>query len=340
MNRLFRSAARVLLALAIPALALAPAQSGAQPAQPKTIRVAVAGTSLLWLNYFHALDNGYFKDAGVNIVSTMAKNGPLSAQAVLSGEADIGMGDFARVFNLRSKNNDLIAFCVFNVGVEQTMLVSTEIAAGMPANPSVDDAVKAIRGKKIAVSGPGTTNDVILRYLVKSRQHNPDQYLHIISLASAPALYIESFRNKAIDGLVTTEPIISEIVQSGAGKVVFTTLRDMPPADRLPYIVGFAPRPFAIANPDALQAFNRALARSSTQLRNGGYEGAKPTIRKYFPTLSEEAMKGAFARMHWPVAPALERGIVRTTADWQADVGLLPAKVSPEEQDKAFLSVR
>lgn len=328
------------LRLFVAALALFAAAHGqAQPAQ-KTVRVAVAGTSLLWLNYFLALDSGYFKDAGINVVSTMAKNGPLSAQAVISGEADVGMGDFARVFNLRSKNNDLAAFCVFNVGVEQTMLVSNDVAKQLPDKPTVDDAVKAIRGKTIAVSGPGTTNDVILRYLVKSRQQNPDQYLHIVNLASAPALYIESFRNKAIDGLVTTEPIISEIVHSGAGKVIFTTLRDMPPADRLPYIVGFAPRSFATANADALQAFNRALARASTQLKNGGFDGARPIIKKYFPTVSEDAMKGAFSRMQWPVAPALESAIVRTTAQWQAEVGLLPARVAPEEQDKAFITVR
>lgn len=331
--------ARLALAAGIAFAATLPLQAQAQ-ATPKTVRVAVAGTSLLWLNYFWALDNGYFRDAGINVVSIMAKNGPLSASAVISGEADVGMGDFARVFNLRSKDNDLVAFAVFNIGVEQTMVVSNDVAKSMPANPTVDDAVKAIRGKTIAVSGAGTTNDVILRYLVKSRQQNPDQYLNIVNLASAPALYIESFRNKAIDGLVTTEPIISEVVQSGAGKMVFTTLRDMPPADRLPYIVAFTPRPFANANPDALQAFNRALARASTALKSGGYNGAKPIIKKYFPTVSEEAMRTAISRMNWPTSPALDSAIVSTTADWQATVGLLPAKVPQQEQDKAFLPVR
>ncbi len=334
-----RNRARLAIAACLMLMLCMPMQAQAQGA-PKTIRVAVAGTSLLWLNYFLALDSGYFKDAGINVVSTMAKNGPLSAQAVIAGEADVGMGDFARVFNLRSKSTDLVAFAIFNVGVEQTLVVSSEIAKGMPANPTVDDAVRAIRGKTIAVSGAGTTNDVILRYLVKSRQQNPDQYLNIVNLASAPALYIESFRKKAIDGLVTTEPIISEVVQSGEGKVVFTTLRDMPPADRLPYIVAFAPKPFADANRDALQAFNRALARASTALKTGGYEGSKPIIKKYFPTVSEEAMRSAFTRMQWPVVPALDRAMVQTTADWQASVGLLPAKVAPDEQAKSFINIQ
>ncbi len=311
----------------------APAQTG----QPKTIRVAVAGTSLLWLNYFYALDNNYFRDAGIQVASTMAKNGPLSAAAVLAGEADVGMGDFARVFNLRGKDNDLVAFAVFNVGVEQTMVLSTEAAKGLPPNPTMDDTIKAIRGKTIAVSGPGTTNDIILRYLVKSRGHNPDQYLNIVSLASAPALYIESFKNKAIDGLVTTEPIISEVVQSGAGQMVFTTLRDMPPADRLPYIVAFTPRAFANNNRDALLAFNRALSRASTALKAAGYEGSKPILKKYFPTVSDGALRTAFARMHWPVEPALNKATVKVTTDWQADTGLLATKVSAEDMDKAFL---
>lgn len=322
------------------AFALLSVNAYPQTAQPKTVRVAVAGTSLLWLNYFWALDNNYFRDAGLQLTSTMTKNGPMSAQAVLSGDADIAMGDFARVFNLRSKDNDLVAFAVFNVGVEQTIVLSNEAAKGLPANPSVDATVKALQGKTIAISGPGTTNDVILRYLVKSRNQDPDQYLNIVSLASSPALYIESFRNKAIDGLITTEPIISEIVQSGAGKMVFTTLRDLPPADRLPYIVAFTPRTFANTNRDALVAFNRALSRASVALKAAGYEGSKPILKKYFPTVSDEALRIAFSRMNWPVAPALDKATVKLTSDWQADTGLLSKRVSAEEMDKAFLAIQ
>ena len=314
-------------------------QANSQSPVPKTVKVAVAGTSLLWLNYFWAQDNGYFKDAGINVVPTMTKNGPMSAQAVLASEADVGMGDFARVFNLRSKGVDLVAFAVFNVGVEQTLVLSSETAMGLSNSPSIDETVKAMKGKTIAISGPGTTNDVILRYLIKSRNQNPDQYLNIVSLASSPALYTESFKNKSIDGLITTEPIISEVLQSGTSKMVFTTLRDMPPADKLPYIVAFSRRSFAEANRDALIAFNRALARASVDLRKAGYDGSKQIVKKYFPTVSEEAMRIAFTRMQWPAAPALDRAIVKTTADWQADVGLLPSKVPQSDQDKAFIVV-
>ena len=51
-------------------------------------------------------------------------------------------------------------------------------------------------------------------------------------------------------------------------------------------------------------------------------------------------MRSAFTRMQWPVVPALDRAMVQTTADWQASVGLLPAKVAPDEQAKSFINIQ
>src|SRR5258708_885090 len=240
-----------------------------------SLRVAVGGVSMLFLNYFWALDNGYFKDAGINVTSIMAKNGPMASQAVASGDADVGIDSVARVFTLRAKDTDVVAFAVLNVGVEQRLVLSTELLKSLPPNPSFDEAVKAMRGKTIAVSGPGTTQDLLLRHLLRSRGLNPDQYLHLVSVAVSPALCIGNMRNKAIDGLMTGEPIISEVVKSGAGKVVFNALRDLPPADRLPYMWAFASGPVVATKKHALVACNPPIVRANTHRKAAGYDGSK-----------------------------------------------------------------
>src|SRR6267143_4276006 len=117
---------RPLQLIRIFCLALAISTSVTMPASAQStaensnfsLRVAVRGVSMLFLNYFWALDNGYFQDAGVNVTSIMAKNGPMASQAVVSGEADVGTDNLARVFKLRSKDADVVAFAVFNVGIE------------------------------------------------------------------------------------------------------------------------------------------------------------------------------------------------------------------------------
>ena len=294
---------------------------------------------MLYLNYFWALENGYFKDEGINLTSIIAKNGPTASQAVVSGDVDVGIDGLSRIFILRAKDTDVVAFAVFNVGYEQTLVLSTELMKSLPPNPSVDEAIKAMRGKTIAVSGPGTAQDLILRYLLRSRGLNPDQYLHLVSVAVSPALYIESIRQKAIDGIMTTEPMISEIVKSGAGKVVFTTLRDMPPADQLPQIVAFAPSSVVATKREALVAFNRAIGRASAALKAAGYEGSKPLIKKYWPTLNEEAIRAAFKQFNWPLSQSLDKGSMHMSADWQAKAGILEKRVSPAEVDKSFVVI-
>jgi len=54
---------------------------------------------MLYLNYFFALENGYFKDEGINVTSIIAKNGPTASQAVVSGQVDVGI---ARAVVVRS----------------------------------------------------------------------------------------------------------------------------------------------------------------------------------------------------------------------------------------------
>ena len=294
---------------------------------------------MLFLNYFWALDNGYFKDEGINVTSIQAKNGPMSTQAVITGEADVATDNLSKVFNLRARDIDVVAFAVFDVGIEQTLVLSTELMKSMPPNPSIDEAIKAMRGRKIAISGPGTIQDFILRYLLKSRGLNPDQYLHIVGLATSPTLYIESMRNKTIDGLMTTEPIISEIVKSGAGKVVFSTLRDMPPADRLPYQVAFTSGSVVATKKEALAAFSRALGRASAALKAAGYEGSKPILKKYWPLFSEESLRAGFEQMNWPLSPSLNKATVQETADWDLKTGLVDKRVSPAVLDKSFVVI-
>jgi NitT/TauT family transport system substrate-binding protein len=304
-----------------------------------SLRVAVGGISMLFLNYFLALENGYFKDEGINVTSIIAKNGPTASQAVVSGQVDVGIDGLSRVFILRAKDIDVVAFAVFNVGYEQTLVLSSELMKSLPPNPSVDEVIKAMRGKTIAVSGPGTAQDLILRYLLRSRGLNPDEYLHLVTVAVSPALYIESMRNKAIDGLMTTEPIISQVVESGAGKVVFTTLRDMPPAAQLPQIVAIAPGSVVATKKEALAAFSRAIARASAALKASGYEGAKPLIKKYWPTLNDEAIRAAFKQFNWPLSPSLDKASMQMSADWQAKVGILEKRVSPSDVDKSFVVI-
>ncbi|WP_206996859.1 ABC transporter substrate-binding protein [Trinickia mobilis] len=295
---------------------------------------------MLFLNYFWALDNGYFQDAGINVTSIMAKNGPMASQAVASGDADVGIDSVARVFTLRAKDTDVVAFAVLNVGVEQRLVLSTELLKSLPPNPSFDEAVKAMRGKTIATSGPGTTQDLLLRHLLRSRGLNPDQYLHLVSVAVSPALYIENMRNHAIDGLMTGEPIISEVVKSGAGKVVFNALRDLPPADRLPYMVAFASGPVVATKKEALVAFNRAIDRANAALKAAGYEGSKSILKKYWPTFSEEGLRAGFEQMNWPLSASLDKATMQMTADWQVKNGIVDRRVSPVELDKSFVEIQ
>src|SRR5258705_12245467 len=64
----------LVLGISMSVMMPASAQSAAGNSN-MSLRVAVGGISMLFLNYFWALDNGYFQEEGIKVTSISVKNG-------------------------------------------------------------------------------------------------------------------------------------------------------------------------------------------------------------------------------------------------------------------------
>src|SRR5215510_5834305 len=104
---------------------------------------------------------GYFQAEGLEVEISDFAGGSRALQAVVGGSADVCSGAFEHTINLQAKNQYFQAFVLQGRAPQIAIGVSTK---NMPAYSAVAD----LKGKKIGVSAPGSSTNMVAN-LVLSR---------------------------------------------------------------------------------------------------------------------------------------------------------------------------
>lgn len=104
-----------------------------------------------------ALEKGFFKAEGLDIVATDIPGGPKAMAAVIGGSAEIGNLAYFHVVKAIQKGSDLVAFaCPLNQW-PMAYLMKPEMMQkkGITIKSSLDEKIKAMKGLKIGATSPG-----------------------------------------------------------------------------------------------------------------------------------------------------------------------------------------
>lgn len=178
---------------AISCVVLSTALTGAVEAQTKKVRVAVPGYTIAVLSFLAAKMNGYYRSEGLD-VELIAMRAPTANLAVLGGNVEFSAVPLAGLTTALRGAPLKLLFCQFDKP-QHSLYARAEFSN-----------LRALRGKKVAVSGLGTIDDILLREALGGVGIDPTRDLTILSMGAADTRF-NALVSGAIDASVLIAPV-------------------------------------------------------------------------------------------------------------------------------------
>lgn len=158
-RRTFTSAA------ALAAASIAAPSLRAQPKLEKSrIAIAVGGkAAFYYLPLTISEQLGYFKAEGLDVEISDFAGGAKALQALIGGSADVVSGAYEHTINMQAKNQMIKEFVLMGRAPQIAVGVSTKT---MPHYKTLTD----LRGKKIGVSAPGSSTNMVANLVLSRRR--------------------------------------------------------------------------------------------------------------------------------------------------------------------------
>jgi len=161
-------------------------------AQNRKVRVAMPGYTIAGISFLTAKLNGYYAAEGLD-VELIAMRAPTANLAVLSSSVEFSTVPLAGL-NTALRGGALKIIMVHFDKPQHVLFVKNDL-----------QNLKLLRGKKVAVSGPGVIDDVLLREVLASSGIDANKELAILSMGSADTR-VTSLISGAVDGAMIIAP--------------------------------------------------------------------------------------------------------------------------------------
>jgi NitT/TauT family transport system substrate-binding protein len=238
----------------------------AQGLEKPKVTIAVGGKNLFYyLPLTIAEQLGYFKDEGLDVNIVDFAGGARALQAVVGGSADVVSGAFEHTVNMQFKGQPMRAFVLQGLAPQIVLGVNPKT---MPNFKSVAD----LKGKKIGVTAPGSSTNVLANYVLARAGLKPSDVSFVGVGASNGA--VAAMRSGQIDAISNLDPVITLLQRSGDLKIV-TDTRIVSEAEKVfggPMPAGclYAPSTFSERNPNTTQALTNAMVRANKWIQQAG----------------------------------------------------------------------
>ena len=222
------------------------------------------------LPVYVAQEKGFYKENNIEVDAVFTRGGGENVQAVVSGDAQIGLGTgtLAVISAFVKKAPIKIA------AAEITGMDAFWYVQGNTAMRKMED----LSGKKVAYSRPGASSHMAVLAIADQIKAKGLKPAEPVSLGGIPEVYT-AVRTGQADAGWSVAPFQLDRVEKGELRVVvkgdeITALREITPR------VHFVNTAFAAKNPDAVRGFFRAQQRALDYIFENKTDAAKIWIRR------------------------------------------------------------
>ena len=228
--------------------------------------------SIFYAPQYVAIENGYFKDEGIDLTLVTGFGADKTATAVISGEADIGfMGSESSIYIYNQNPDDYL------VNFAQLTQRAGNFLVGRQPDPAFQWS--KLKGTKVLGGRAGGMPQMVFEYILKQNGIDPRTDLNInqgIDFGSTAAAFSEG----SGDFTVEFEPSATALESEGKGHVVASLGTD---SGYVPYTAYSAKKSYLDKNPDVIQSFTNALQKGMDFVQNHTPEEIAAVIAPQFP---------------------------------------------------------
>ena len=259
--------------LAVTALPLGVFAAKKDEAKLAKVTLNEVAHSIFYAPQYVAIEEGYFKDEGLDMTLITGFGADKTMTAVISGEADIGfMGAEASIYAYQEGATDPVVNFAQLTQRAGNFLVARE---EMP-----DFKWEDLKGRKVLGGRKGGMPEMVFEYILKQNGLNPQKDLSIDQSIDFGATAAAFTGDNSADFTVEFEPSATALEKQGAGYVVASLGVD---SGYVPYTSYSAKTSYMEKNPDIMQKFTDALQKGMDYVQSHTPEEIAEVIKPQFP---------------------------------------------------------
>ena len=281
--------------------------------------------SIFYAPQYVAIEEGYFKDEGLDLALVTGFGADKTMTAVISGEADIGfMGAEASVYAYQEGATDPVVNFAQLTQRAGNFLVARE---EMP-----DFKWEDLKDKKVLGGRKGGMPEMVFEYILRKNGLDPQKDLTIdqsIDFGSTAAAFTG---DTSADFTVEFEPSATALEKEGAGYVVASLGVD---SGYVPYTSYSAKTSYMEKNPEIIQKFTNALQKGMEYVQSHTPEEIAEVIAPQFAETDLDTVTAIVKRYYdqdtWKSNLIFEKESFELLEDILEDSGELSERVSYED---------
>lgn len=245
----------------------------------KTIKVNEVTRSVFYAPQYVAINNGYFKENGMDIELTTGQGADAVMTAVLANQCDIGFaGPEASIY-------------VYNEGKEDYTQVFAQMTKKdgsflVARNQTENFSWQDVKGKMVIPGRKGGVPYMTLEYVLKKNGIDPQKDTTLDDSIKFD-LMAGAFASGNADYVTLFEPTASMTQEQQKGYIVASVGEA---AGEIPYTAYFAKKSYIENNQDTIQKFTNAIYQGQQWVKEHSSKEIAEVIKSFFPDTEVEML--------------------------------------------------
>lgn len=290
----------------------------------KKIKVSEVTRSVFYAPQYVAINNGYFKENGIEIELTTGQGADAVMTSVLANQVDIGFaGPEASIYVYNEGKEDFCQVFAQMTKKDGSFLVAKE----KTDNFSWQD----LKGKTVIPGRKGGVPYMTLEYVLKKNGINPETDL-VLDDSIKFDLMASAFTSGTAQYVTLFEPTASLIQNEGKGYIVASVGESV---GEIPYTAYFAKKSYIQNNEDIIQGFTNAIYKGEMWVKEHSAEEIAKAVQSFFPDTDLNLLANVIQNYKdidaWNDTPVLKEESFELLQDVMSMAGELDKKAPYDE---------